>query len=131
MEENKKDRMIVTGLEGWFRFFFRKNYPDAGEYNNEELDEVGEGFNNYLHNKLREEQLDNILPKSIHQIVMNMNHPFKTNGFEPALVLHFGYFVEEEKNKILETATKEELENYEEFQKELDNRKNNKNEDEN
>ncbi len=79
-----------------FRYFIRKNFPEIGQISNEDIDEIGIEFHKHLDSILNEEQKEKILPKSAMDIVMNSEHPFKTNGFEPAYVLHFTQWVKEQ-----------------------------------
>ena len=84
-----------------FRFFLRKNYEGI-EINNEECDGLGEEFYKYLRAlKLTEEQKENILPKNTFDVILNADHPLRTNGFPAAYVLHFAQFVEQQKEKAL------------------------------
>lgn len=76
-----------------FRYFIRKNFPEIGQISNEDIDEIGIEFHKHLDSKLNAEQKIKILPKSAMDIVMNSEHPLKTNGFEPAYVLHFTKWV--------------------------------------
>ena len=78
-----------------FRFFIRKNFPEIGEISNEEIDEIGSEFHKHLDNKLNEEQKQRVMPKSAMDVIMNTEHPFRTNGFEPAYVLHFTQWVKD------------------------------------
>lgn len=79
-----------------FRFFIRKNYPEFSELNlsNDDLDELGKSFNEYLDNLSKEIQ-ERILPKSEIDIIINSDHPLKINGFHPALLLHFNEYINE------------------------------------
>lgn len=88
-------------MEEWFRFFIRKNYPKAAGFSNNILDELSEEFDKYLRSKLNEYQLKTILPESIMDIIKNMDHPLKRNGFHPALFIHFDDFL---KAKIKENG---------------------------
>ena len=82
-------------MKDTFRYFIRKNFVEAGkEMSNEDIDELGIEFHKYLDEKLNEEQKQKILPKSPMEVIMNMEHPLKRNGFEPAYVLHFTQWVE-------------------------------------
>jgi hypothetical protein len=84
-----------------FRFFLRKNYEGI-EINNEECDGLGKEFYKYLRAlKLTEEQKENILPKNTFDVILNADHPLRTNGFPAAYVLHFAQFVEQQKEKAL------------------------------
>ena len=78
-----------------FRYFIRKNFSEFGEISNEVIDEIGIEFHKHLDGKLNEEQKEKILPKSAMDIIINSEHPFKTNGFEPAYVLHFTQWLKE------------------------------------
>lgn len=88
-------------MNGCFRFFLRKNYPEVANISNDECDELGELFDIYLKETIKEETFDKIYPKNELEVVMNMDHPLKQNGFHPALIIHFNNFVEKqmEKNK--------------------------------
>jgi len=80
-----------------FRFFIRKNFAEAGQQmSNEDIDEIGIEFHKYLDEKLTDEQKKRILPKSQMEVIMNMAHSLKTNGFEPAYVLHFAQWIEQQ-----------------------------------
>ena len=79
-----------------FRYFIRKNFPEIGQISNEDIDEIGIEFHKHLDSKLNDEQKIKILPKSAIDIVMNSEHPFKTNGFEPVYVLQFTQWVKEQ-----------------------------------
>lgn len=84
-----------------FRYFLRKNYKEI-EMTNEECDGLGEDFYKYLRAlNLTEEQKKNILPKNTFDVILNADHPLRTNGFPPAYVLHFAEYVEKEKQKAL------------------------------
>jgi len=84
-----------------FRYFLRKLYKDV-EMSNEDIDEIGEGFYEYLRRlNLTEKQKQNILPKDTFDVILNSNHPLRTNGFPCAYVLHFTQFVEQQKEKAL------------------------------
>ena len=90
------DRVLCPVL--LFRFFFRKNFPNT-EATNEEVDEINVEFSKYLRNKCNETQLANFMPKNEMEVFLNQEHPLKTNGFDPAFVLHFIQFVEIEAKK--------------------------------
>ena len=34
------------------------------------------------------------------KVIMESDHPFKVNGYEPALIIHFDLFVQKMKEKI-------------------------------
>jgi hypothetical protein len=83
-----------------FRYFLRKLYKDV-EMSNEDIDEIGEGFYEYLRElNLTQEQKQNILPKDTFDVILNSNHPFRTEGFPPAYVLHFTQYVEQQKEAL-------------------------------
>jgi len=83
-------------MKDTFRYFIRKNFPEIGDMSNEEIDQIGVEFHNHLDTKLNDEQKKRVLPKSAVDVVMNSDHPFKTNGFEPAYVLHFTQWIKEQ-----------------------------------
>ena len=83
-----------------FRYFLRKLYKDI-EISNEDIDEIGEGFYEYLRGlNLTEKQRQNILPKDTFDVILNANHPFRTEGFPTAYVLHFTEYVEKQKEAL-------------------------------
>lgn len=82
-----------------FRYFVRSNFEDI-KASNEELDEINQKFSEYLKGKFTQEQLSRFLPKSPFDVIINKDHPFRTNGFEPAFVLHFLDYVKIEMNRI-------------------------------
>ena len=76
-------------MQDIFRYFIRKNFPEiGGELSNKDIDEIGEEFHKHLDSKLSEEQKKRILPNNAMDVIMKSEHPLKTNGFEPAYVLH-------------------------------------------
>lgn len=85
-----------------FRYFIRKNIPFIGNMSNEEIDEIGVEFHNYLNTYLNDEQKKRVLPKSVFDLAMNINHPFKTNGFEPSYMLHFTLWIKNKSESKLE-----------------------------
>lgn len=73
-----------------FNYFIRVNFPgQCKEMPQNDIDELGESFHKYLDEKLTEEQKEKVQPKSLIEVMDNIWHPLKTNGFEPAYVLHF------------------------------------------
>jgi len=85
-----------------FRYFFRKTFKDV-EVSNEDCDEIGEEFYKYLRGlDLTESQMKNILPKNTFDVILNADHPLRTNGFEPAYILHFTQFIEQQKQKAID-----------------------------
>lgn len=88
-------------MKDTFRYFVRKNFAESGnKMSNEDIDKLGIEFHKYLDNKLNEEQKLRILPKSPMDVIINSEHPFKTNGFEPAYVLHFTQWVEDMQSQV-------------------------------
>lgn len=84
-----------------FRYFLRKNYKDV-EISNEACDGIGQEFYKYLRGlNLTEEQKQKILPKNTFDVILNADHPLRTNGFPPAYVLHFAQFIKQQKEKAL------------------------------
>ena len=101
--ENGNDNGCYTLLcpVDLFRYFLRKNYKDI-DISNEECDGIGEEFYKYLRElNLTEKQKQNILPKNTFDVILNSDHPLRTNGFPPAYVLHFAQFIEQQKEKAL------------------------------
>lgn len=93
---SKPDVSTSTDKRDLFRYFIRKNFPKVDEISNDEIDSIGIDFHNYLDKKLNDEQKERILPKSSIDVIMNSDHPFKTNGFEPAYFLHFDQWVKDQ-----------------------------------
>ena len=84
-------------MKDTFRYFIRKNFPEFGnEISNEDIDEIGIEFHEHLDSKLSEEQNERILPKNAMDVIMKSEHPLKTNGVEPAYVLHFTQWIKEQ-----------------------------------
>ena len=83
-------------MKDTFRYFIRKNFPEIGDMSNEEIDQIGVEFHNHLDTKLNDEQKKRVLPKSAVDVAMNSDHPFKSNGFEPAYLLHFTQWVKDQ-----------------------------------
>lgn len=82
--------------DNWFRYFLRKNFPMVGNsMSNEDCDAIGEDFMSYLEIKVSEEGRNKIIPKNNMEIILNVDHPLKQNGFHPALYLHFEEFLKE------------------------------------
>jgi hypothetical protein len=81
-----------------FRHFVRVQYPDV-ELDNEGLDEMWPHFDKYLRDIVGDEKSEAWYPKSPIEVIIASEHPFKTLGYEPALIIHFGNFVKEMKEK--------------------------------
>ena len=75
-----------------FRFFIRKNWKH-NDLSNDELDDLGEEFEKYLNEKLSKDAWDKIVPKDPQEVIRDMDHPLKENGFHPAFMLHFMDFL--------------------------------------
>jgi len=90
--QGEAEKQAVVMSSSLFRFFIRKNYSEL-EIENEEIDAIGIVFSEYLKNKLTNEQLERIVPKSEMYVIMNADNLLSENGFHPALVLHFMEFV--------------------------------------
>lgn len=45
--------------------------------------------------KLPIELVEKITPKNEIEVIMNIDHPLKMNGFHPALLLHFNEYINE------------------------------------
>ena len=85
-------------IQEFFRFFVRIHYKGI-KLSNNELDSLALDFESYLFKKVGEEKARSWYPESITKLVMQSKHPFKSNGFEPALVLHFCDYIDSEKEK--------------------------------
>ena len=97
----KDEHYSLTYPKDIFRFFSKAIYSEI-KMSNEEIDSIGEMFYEYLRGlNLTEKQRTNILPKDILDVLVNSTHPFRTNGFPPAYIIHFNNYVEIQKNKIL------------------------------
>lgn len=83
-------------LSIWFPHFVRINFPKAAGYSNEDLIELGGHFTEYMNENFEADFIDRIWPNKITEIIMYADHPFKTNGYEPALVLHFIQWIEKQ-----------------------------------
>lgn len=101
MSKQKIDKEVETKPELYtllypvdlFRYFLRKTYKEV-DMSNEDCDEIGQGFYKYLQNlELTDEQKKNILPKDTFDVILNAEHPLRTNGFPPAYVFHFAEYV--------------------------------------
>jgi hypothetical protein len=75
-----------------FRYFLRKVHK-LTEPTNEECDEIHDSFMEYLNNKCSPEQMENFMPTTLFDLISNSGHPFRTEGFHPAYILHFSEFV--------------------------------------
>ena len=84
----------------YFPQFFRINYPKV-EATKEEITNIGNEFKKYLIQtfKGKEDKLENIWNIDPLNIIPNRFHQLKTNGYEPALIIHFGLFVEKIKKE--------------------------------
>ena len=89
----------LKNYKGWIVQLIRLTYKDV-QLPNDIVEKIGHDFIEHLKNKLTDEQLDKILPKDGLEVIMNMDHPLKQNGFHPALVLHLLDFVEEMKAEV-------------------------------
>jgi len=85
----------------YFPHFIRKNFPDAPG-TNEQLIEIGKEFKAYLLEtfKGKEDKLEAIWDISPMKVIMNSYHPFKVNGYEPALLIHWDLFIQKMKKEI-------------------------------
>ena len=85
----------------FFPNFLRAQYPHV-DIENKEAIEIGEKFKQYLKEKFKgeEEKLNTIWNISPIKIIINMNHPLKMKGYEPAFIYHFTEFIEKEKSNL-------------------------------
>ncbi len=77
----------------FFPHFVRMNHKGI-DFNNEELMEVGVQFYEYLKTQFSDkpERLAEMCKIEPKDIIPNLGHPFKVNGYDPVLVLKFGDF---------------------------------------
>lgn len=91
-------------IKEWFRYFFRKTYPDQTDVSNEDIDELGEDFDKHLRGKFSDEEILKWYPTSIIEVLVSSGHPFKHHGFSLPLAYHFFDYismnVKEQKNDI-------------------------------
>lgn len=102
MENKEDEKELYTLLQpvDLFRYFLRKLYKEV-EMSNEDIDEIGKGFYEYLRGlNLTEKQRQSILPKSTFDVILNSSHPLRTEGFPPAYVFHFTQYVEQQKENL-------------------------------
>jgi len=79
----------------FFPHFIRMNYPSMGNEKNVLLIAFGEEFKTYLENKF-EGQMEKLAPIwdiNPKTVIMKVGHPFRHNGYHPALLLHFTDFI--------------------------------------
>lgn len=88
----------------FFPHFVRANYPVISNESNEDLIEIGTNFKKYLEETFKDNQnkLEAIWDISDKTVVMNQvkQIPFLVNGYHPALIVHFGEFIDKMKQKI-------------------------------
>ena len=85
----------------YFPHFCRANFPETQNESNELLIEMGNHFKEYLEDKFKDnmDKLEPIWNIDPMKVIMQMGHPFKTNGYHPALLIHFSQFVEKIKKE--------------------------------
>lgn len=78
----------------FFPAFLKINYPEF-EIENEDAIQIGNEFFKYLFEKFNgdESKLETICDIEPLKAILNREHPFKVNGYDPALVYHFSEFV--------------------------------------
>jgi hypothetical protein len=81
----------------YFPDFIRINYPHL-EITDEQCIVIGEEFKKYLPEKFKHEEskLENFWDINPIRIIMNVDHPLKVSGYEPALILHFQEFIKKQ-----------------------------------
>ena len=86
-----------------FHCFLSVTHPGAvAELTEEQIRLTGKAFKSYLQkifegNEKKLEEIWNIDPVNA---MKNMDHPFRTKGFHPALILHFDQFIKNELAKL-------------------------------
>lgn len=87
-----------------FPSFVRVIFPTKAhkDISNDTLVAMGKEFKKYLEEKFRDnmENLEKIWNIDPPNAIRNFNHPFRTKGYHPALVIHFTNFIEQEKDKL-------------------------------
>jgi hypothetical protein len=82
----------------YFPHFIRANYPVIANESNEDLMEIGIEFKKYLEEKFKDnmDKLKPIWNIDAKTVIMSRieREPFTMNGYHPALIIHFGNFVE-------------------------------------
>lgn len=84
-----------------YKYFIGTMFKGA-KLSEEEIEYIRTSFAEYLEGcNFTPEQKKNVLPKNEFDVMLNMHHPLRTNGFPPGYVIHFTEFVKKTK-KILE-----------------------------
>ncbi len=87
----------------YFPNFIRTHYREIASEPNDILIEIGDEFKKYLEEKFagKMEKLEPIWDISPNKVIHNMIYdPFSMKGYSPALILHFGEFIEKMKNSL-------------------------------
>lgn len=104
----ESSRVKEMNLE-YFPAFIRMNYPELRGYSNKTLIDLGKEFKDYLHEVFKDDlkKGEAIWDIDVHTIVKSqLFDPFSINGYHPALIIHFGEFIERMKNDILKQSPK-------------------------
>lgn len=91
----------------FFPQFIRMNYPDF-EISNEDAIDLGDEFKKYLLDKFKgeEHKLEQWWDIEPINVILNVDHPLKMNGYEPVLIYHFGEFIRVNAEKYNESQDK-------------------------
>ena len=87
-------------LTAWFRYFIAKTYPGQ-DIPQDQIDGLGEEFDNYLRSKFDDDHIKLWYPVSLIDIIMNSEHPFRHHGFSLPLAYHFFDYIEQQAQKAL------------------------------
>jgi len=85
----------------YFPHFIRKNFPEVPG-TNEQFIEIGKEFKAYLLEtyKGKEDKLEKVWDISPMNVIKNDGAPFRVNGYEPALLVHWSLFIEKMQKEI-------------------------------
>ena len=85
----------------YFPHFIRKNFPEVPG-TNEQFIEIGKEFKAYLSEtyKGKEDKLEKIWDISPMNVIKNDGLPFRVNGYEPALLVHWSLCIEKMQKEI-------------------------------
>jgi len=94
--------VTMLQLDDWFPHFLRINFSHLVEegISNEECKKAGNDFQLYMNEHIPIHVQAKLLPKDLADIIMNLDNPRRTNGYEPALVIHFMDFLKVQFEKM-------------------------------
>lgn len=86
-------------VNAWFRFFFRKTYPNELGITIEEIDQLGEDFDMWMKENFIEDDIEKFYPKNLMDVALNSDKYFTHHGFHLGLAVHFFKYIEESAKK--------------------------------